>query len=57
MSNNHDVDGVTWHNILSDAQRRVLGVIVICVVLFNNIGTFADIQHDFLLRLGALAMH
>lgn len=57
MSNNHDVDGVTWYNILSDAQRRVLGVIVICVVLFNNIGTFADIQHDFLLRLGALSMH
>ena len=45
MSDNHDVDGVTWYNVLSNAKRRVLGVIVICVVLFNNVGTFADVEH------------
>jgi hypothetical protein len=48
MPHNHDIDGVAWNYVLGHAQRRVLSVVMVNMVLLDHVGALAHTQNGFI---------
>lgn len=55
MPHDHDVDGVAGHYVLGHAQRGVLSVVMVSMVLLDHVGALSHTQ-DGLIN-GTLTVH